>query len=729
VGSSFVRVVLPAGLASGFSVTAELTSSGAEADIVLARELSTGRVVVVKLYRRGVAPDEVAVARLAEASRPGAPGWAHVVEVLAWGQEEGCWFEVLEYCRHGSLRTLMDDGPRPAVVDVVREVAAALGLAHGLGLVHRDLKPENVLVREVAPLDLVLGDFGLARAVDASVRWTRAWGTPAYSPPELAGGEVSPAWDWWSLGMMAAELAAGRHPFELAGGMMMADQQIQASLAQRPVDLSAVGDARISLLCRGLLARDRQARWGAAQVADWLAGGSPAVGSDGWAPPAGTAGAPGSARTVLFAGSEHSSPASLAAAFQARWAEARRRLFEDRDPGLAEEVERLLRQHQMDEAVRVLRASSNPSEVPRRFGDLLAEMDPGLEPVYNGLRLTAAGLEAAALEVARLGGASPTAAVLDEVRRQNVLTRWRRLPGMGHGPATQEAWAAANADLEKTVEGLKAKGYTPSGSDWAVGRAWLLLCVLAPAHHEPQLRALVGGLDATYAARRAWWASLRNSPSNVAMLLSVMAHPVAVQQEHEEEEAARLAQERQDRERRQRQLEDQRQAEARERERVAQTEARRRQARRECKSAIGSAFWVIFGTATFASVVGTIWADTTFEVNGNSGYGPAIVFLFKVSAFTSIPAFAASVLFDLHAASTGSTKFALRHMPTWHKVLLVVAAVAPPLLVVLAHAGTNFSTWSPSPSGPPQWFWWVAPVTMAIVHALCLLGRASTGPD
>jgi hypothetical protein len=138
---------------------------------------------------------------------------------------------------------------------------------------------------------------------------------------------------------------------------------------------------------------------------------------------------------------------------------------------------------------------------------------------------------------------------------------------------------------------------------------------------------------------------------------------------------------------------------------------------------------VIFGTATFASVVGTIWADTTFEVNGNSGYGPAIVFLFKVSAFTSIPAFAASVLFDLHAASTGSTKFALRHMPTWHKVLLVVAAVAPPLLVVLAHAGTNFSTWSPSPSGPPQWFWWVAPVTMAIVHALCLLGRASTGPD
>jgi serine/threonine protein kinase len=77
----------------------------------------------------------------------------------------------------------------------VGELSTALSFAHGLGLVHRDLKPENVLVRTVAPLDLVLGDFGLARAVDASVRWTRAWGTPTYSPPELAGGEVSPAWD------------------------------------------------------------------------------------------------------------------------------------------------------------------------------------------------------------------------------------------------------------------------------------------------------------------------------------------------------------------------------------------------------------------------------------------------------------------------------------------------------------------------------------------------------
>ncbi|HEV2069998.1 MAG TPA: protein kinase, partial [Acidimicrobiales bacterium] len=182
----FVRVVLPPLLASRFSVAAELHASGAEADVVLADERSSGRRMVVKLYRRGVAADEEAVARLARADR------RHVVEVVDRGWEEGCWFEALEYCEQGSLRSLMNGGATLAVEDVVREVAAALEHVHGLGLVHRDLKPENVLVRRASPLDLVLGDFGLVRVVDASVRWTRAWGTPAYSPPEFEGGEASP---------------------------------------------------------------------------------------------------------------------------------------------------------------------------------------------------------------------------------------------------------------------------------------------------------------------------------------------------------------------------------------------------------------------------------------------------------------------------------------------------------------------------------------------------------
>ena len=265
-GSGFTRG-LPPELAARFTVAEEL-AAGAEADVVLVGDAASGRRLVLKLYRRNVVPDEGAAVLLAA-------DHDHVVEIVDRGWAGGCWYEVLEYCRFGSLRTLLADGLVPAVIDVVGNTAPALAHIHQLGIVHRDLKPENILVRGLAPLDVVLGDFGIARALDTSVRWTREWGTPAYSPPEFEGGEVSAAWDWWSLGIIIAELAGGRHPFELAGGLMMNNHQIRSALAQRAVDLSAVADDRIRLLCQGLLTRDRTHRWGYGEVTEWLAGGSP----------------------------------------------------------------------------------------------------------------------------------------------------------------------------------------------------------------------------------------------------------------------------------------------------------------------------------------------------------------------------------------------------------------------------------------------------------------------
>ena len=57
---------------------------------------------------------------------------------------------------------------------------------------HRDIKPANVLVRRrgAAAVQAYLGDFGIARRVDAEV--TRSAGavigTPSYMAPELHGG-------------------------------------------------------------------------------------------------------------------------------------------------------------------------------------------------------------------------------------------------------------------------------------------------------------------------------------------------------------------------------------------------------------------------------------------------------------------------------------------------------------------------------------------------------------
>jgi serine/threonine protein kinase len=266
---------LPPELAVRYTVVEELAED-AQADAILVAAVASGTQMVVKLYRRGFQPDEAMVARLAQASHDPV-GHDHIVEIIEYGWTAGLWYEVLEYCRHGSLRTLMRSGQSPAVIDVVRQASAALAYVHQLGMVHRDLKPENILIRTIRPLDIVLGDFGIVRTIEASLRWTRSWGTLAYSPPEFERGGVSAGWDWWSLGIVVAELAGRRHPFELPNGFMLPDQQIWHLLALRPVDLSAVADDRVRLLCQGLLTRDWVDRWGAPQVRDWLAGYAPAV--------------------------------------------------------------------------------------------------------------------------------------------------------------------------------------------------------------------------------------------------------------------------------------------------------------------------------------------------------------------------------------------------------------------------------------------------------------------
>src|SRR5439155_499590 len=71
-------------------------------------------------------------------------------------------------------------------VQIAREVADALGYAHGHDVVHRDIKPENILFEAG---HAVVSDFGIARAITATAGATLTEtgiviGTPAYMSPE-----------------------------------------------------------------------------------------------------------------------------------------------------------------------------------------------------------------------------------------------------------------------------------------------------------------------------------------------------------------------------------------------------------------------------------------------------------------------------------------------------------------------------------------------------------------
>jgi serine/threonine protein kinase len=234
----------------------------------------------------------------------------HVAAVHDAGVDGAGPYLVMEYVRGRTLQHEIDDRvvlPLPRVAAIVTQVAEALAVAHGYGVVHRDLKPSNLLLAIDAGGSLLVkvADFGIAKALrldlgaDLPEDTTGGFmlGSPPYmSPEQMNGGAASAHGDLWSLAVIAYEAMTGRLPFpgrsfaELLASL--ASGRFEAASALRPTVPAAVDAWLRRALARDCARRFQEPRAMAAALRDAIAAPPTRARWTAWATP----------RLKLFAG-------------------------------------------------------------------------------------------------------------------------------------------------------------------------------------------------------------------------------------------------------------------------------------------------------------------------------------------------------------------------------------------------------------------------------------------
>jgi len=233
-----------------------------------------GRNVAIKAIRG----DRSEVARerfLREARALSALDHPNICRIFEYIESPDGDFLVLELIDGITLKRAIERGmSRPKTLRVAAEILAALVAAHRKGIVHRDLKPENVMITAEGTVKVL--DFGIAhletlgdeitsadeledRIEDAATlifpiaganaprRRTRSIiaGTPVYMSPEQAvGGDITPASDLYSFGLLLQTLLTENPPYDSALGrdelLQRAARGESLAMTGQPRDLTAL---------------------------------------------------------------------------------------------------------------------------------------------------------------------------------------------------------------------------------------------------------------------------------------------------------------------------------------------------------------------------------------------------------------------------------------------------------------------------------------------------------
>lgn len=249
----------------------ESAPASGEAALFQCRDIQNPALnLVLKKYHAPFRPDPAISTQLQQFRHP------HIVPILAAGDWQGQYYEVMEYYAGGSLLARLPLHEL-ALRDYLPPILSALQFCHHHHIIHGDVKPSNFLLKNQAPESLALADFGI------SSRWESTGNhlthlepatlekkmTLDYAAPEFLSEQLQlPTLDYYALGITLLHSVLGHSPFQ---GMSERAIMMAHLKGRLPITETLFSQPFLELI-QGLCHLDYQKRWGYREIVAWLHG-------------------------------------------------------------------------------------------------------------------------------------------------------------------------------------------------------------------------------------------------------------------------------------------------------------------------------------------------------------------------------------------------------------------------------------------------------------------------
>ncbi|MFW5736338.1 MAG: Stk1 family PASTA domain-containing Ser/Thr kinase [Halanaerobium sp.] len=214
---------------------------GGMAIVYSARDTLLERRVALKMLRPEYKSDDEFIDKFRQEARAVARlSHPNVVSIYDIVVDEERIYLVMEIVEGKTLKDIIKEKNKLSIaesLEITRQIAAALSVAHSNQIVHCDIKPHNIIIN--SEHEVKVTDFGIARAVSSStvrVTETVVGSAHYFSPEQAKGGEIKAYSDIYSLGVVLYEMTTGELPFHGDSPISVALKHIQ----QEPVEPSKI---------------------------------------------------------------------------------------------------------------------------------------------------------------------------------------------------------------------------------------------------------------------------------------------------------------------------------------------------------------------------------------------------------------------------------------------------------------------------------------------------------